>query len=72
MSRVLHLHEMLAECVASNACQGIKKVKDVADSVMNEENWDLHYMVCKGLYPAHLLLRCTDQKLVGINVLSIR
>ena len=65
--RVLRLRETLAECVASKAFCDLKKFKDVADIVMNERYWDLLYAVCKGLYPAYLLLRCADQKLGGMD-----
>lgn len=54
--RVLCLRETLAECVASKAFRDLKKFKNVADIVMNERYWDLHYAVCKSLYPAYLLL----------------
>ena len=65
--QVLRLRETLAECVASKAFCDLKKFKNVADIVMNERYWDLHYAVCKSLYPAHLLLRCADQKLGGMD-----
>ncbi len=65
--RVLRLRETLAECVISKAFCDLKKFKDVADIVMNERYWDLHYAVCKGLYPAYLLQRCADQKLGGMD-----
>ena len=65
--RVLRLWEKLAECVISKEFRDLKKFKDVADIVMNERYWDLHYAVCKGLYPAYLLLRCADQKLGGMD-----
>ena len=65
--RVLHLCETSAECVVSKAFLDLKKFKSVADIVMNERYWELHYAVCKGLYPAYLLLRCADQKLGGMD-----
>ncbi len=65
--RVLRLRETLAECVVSKAFRDLKKFKSVADIVMNERYWELHYAVCKGLYPAYLLLRCADQKLGGMD-----
>ena len=65
--QVLRLRETLAECVASKAFRGLKKFKNVADIVMNERYWDLHYAVCKSLYPAYLLLQCADQKLGGMD-----
>ena len=65
--RVLCLCQTLVECVASKAFCDLKKFKDVADIIMNERYWDLHYTVYKGLYPAYLLLRCPDQKLGGMD-----
>ena len=65
--RVLGLQKTFAECVISKAYRDLKKFKDVADIVMNERYWDLHYAVCKGLYHAYLLLWCADQKLGGMD-----
>jgi hypothetical protein len=65
--RVQHLRETLAKCVARKAFCDIRKFKDVADTVMNERYWDLHYAICKGLYAASLLFRCVNQKLGGMD-----
>ena len=67
MLTVLSLCETLSECVARKAFCDLKKFKDVADIVMNERYWDLHYTVCKVLYPAYLLLKCANQKLGGMD-----